>query len=576
MIDKNIFRDIFPFKRQLIFILISNIFQAIMIVSIAYIIAYIADNMLFARFNNSTATPLLVLLFFFFCIKAVLNYVNHRQMEKISLHVQSNLRKKLLAVLAYHMHKTPQRDKGQWLALVTKGVDKLDVYLTSFLPQMGLLVAIPIVLLIFAFINDWISGLIFLFTAPLIPLFMILIGKIADKENKRQWALFQKLTVYMADLLPGLLVIKAYNQTKRQLAVISENGNTFSKATLKVLRIAFLSAFMLEFISTLSIAIIAVNIGLRLLYAQANFLPAFFILLIAPQFYQPFRQFGAAFHDAMNGITASSEIYETVSILNAQDSKKDKVILADDFVLNLELKAISYRYIDAKSWSLDNISLSIGKGEHIVLTGGNGAGKSTLFGLLSSQIIPTKGTIYLSGQDLSSIDKSWWQSKIGWVAQEPYIFTTTIRENILLGRDFDDDTILNLCQLVNLYDFVRSLPEGLDTIIGDTKKLSSGQKRRLGLARALIAKPKLLLLDEPMENLDMKNEQLIQEILNGLDKDITVIIIGHRLQTLLQADRLIYLENGKIIDNKEILQTINEYKTASVFNESNLQQGSEK
>lgn len=575
MIDKNLLRDIFPFKRQLIFILVSNIFQAIMIVSIAYIIAYIADNMLFAKLNNSTATPLLVLLFFFFCIKAILNYVNHRQMEKISLYVQSKLREKLLTVLAYNLDKTANRDKGQWLALVTKGVDKLDIYLTSFLPQLGLLVAIPIILLIFAFINDWISGLIFLFTAPLIPLFMILIGKIADKENKRQWALFQKLTIYMADLLPGLLVIKAYNQTQRQLSVINNNGNTFSKATLKVLRIAFLSAFMLEFISTLSIAIIAVNIGLRLLYGQAEFLPAFFILLIAPQFYQPFRQFGAAFHDAMNGITASSEIYQIVAKLGLQNKDKNLERLPDDTSLRLVIENLSYRYKDSKSWSLDNVSLTIDKGERIVLTGGNGAGKSTLFSLLLGHETPTKGTIYLSGYDLKKIDKQWWQRQIGWVAQEPYIFNTSIRENISLGRNFDDDAIMAMARLVNLQAFIQSLPEGLDTIIGETKKLSSGQKRRIGLARALIGRPKLLLLDEPMENLDMKNEQMIQEILNNLDKDITIITIGHRLQTLLQAERLIYLENGKLKDNKEILQVIKAYHENSLFNENNTVKGSE-
>lgn len=575
MIDKNLLRDIFPFKRQLIFILVSNIFQAIMIVSIAYIIAYIADNMLFAKLNNSTATPLLVLLFFFFCLKAILNYVNHRQMGKISLYVQSNLREKLLTVLAYNLDKTAKRDKGQWLALVTKGVDKLDVYLTSFLPQLGFLVAIPIILLIFAFINDWISGLIFLFTAPLIPLFMILIGKIADKENKRQWAVFQKLTMYMADLLPGLLIIKAYNQTKRQLEVINQNGNTFSTVTLKVLRIAFLSAFVLEFISTLSIAIIAVNIGLRLLYGQAEFLPAFFILLIAPQFYQPFRQFGAAFHDAMNGITASSEIYQTIAMLKHECDKEKSDYLAESFEFNLAIKNVSYRYIDSNSWSLEDISLSIDKGERIVLTGGNGAGKSTLFSLLLGYDQPSEGSIYVSGVDLSKLDKKWWQSQIGWVAQEPYIFNASIRENISLGRNFADNDILAVAKLVNLETFIQDLPEGLDTVIGERKQLSSGQKRRLGLARALISKPKLLLLDEPMENLDMKNEQMLQTILNNLDKDVTIITIGHRLQTLLQAERLIYLEDGKIKDNEKLLGIINSYRNDSIFNKLDSVEGSE-
>ena len=329
MLDKNIVKDILPYKKTLILVILSNIIQATMIVSISYIIAYLADKLLFDELGHSAATPFLVLLFFFFIVKAVLNYINRLKMEEISLKVQSRLRYELLKAMAQDFKAAEKKPEGQWLALVTKGVDKLDTYLTGFLPQLGILLTFPAVLLICTFISDWISGLIFLVTAPLIPFFMVLIGKIADKENKKQWHLFQKLTVFMTDLLPGLLVVKAYNQTQRQIEQMRENGAKFSMATLKVLKIAFLSAFMLEFIATISIAVIAVNIGLRLLYGQAEFLPVFFCLLIAPQFYQPFRQFGAAFHDAMNGITAASEIYALVHGQETAGTEKD-----DDFICN--------------------------------------------------------------------------------------------------------------------------------------------------------------------------------------------------------------------------------------------------
>lgn len=559
MIDKNLLKDIFPFKRQLILVMISNIMQAMMIVAIAYIIAYIADKLLLSRLESSTATPLLVLLFFFFGIKAILNYFNHYQMEKISLNVQSNLRKQLFEVLAQRSFLAEEYAKGQWLALITKGVDKLDIYLTSFIPQLGLLSTIPLILLIFTFINDWISGLIFLITAPLIPFFMILIGKIADKENKKQWQVFQRLTMYMADLLPGLLIVKAYNQTQRQLSEINKNGELFSQATLKVLRIAFISAFMLEFISTLSIAIIAVNIGLRLIYAQVEFLPVFFILLIAPQFYQPFRQFGSAFHDAMNGITASSEIYAMIDRLNCAKENKINLKFNDEDIVQIELKNVCYKYKDSDKWALDNLSLKIRAGKQIVLTGDNGAGKSTLFKLLLGIEKYQSGEILVNDYNLAELDKQWWQSQIGWVAQEPYVFSATIRENITLGRDIKLDEIKNICQLVNLDEFIKSLPQGYDTEITSAIKLSFGQKRRLALARALIGRPKLLLLDEPMENLDVYNEKLIQKILFDLKGKVTVIIIGHRLQTLKNTDELIYLQQGKLADSKEIQAKINYY-----------------
>lgn len=557
MIDKNLLKDIFPFKRQLILVMISNIMQAMMIVAIAYIIAYIADKLLLSRLESSTATPLLVLLFFFFGIKAILNYFNHYQMEKISLNVQSNLRKQLFEVLAQRNFLANSYAKGQWISLITKGVDKLDIYLTSFIPQLGLLSTIPLILLIFTFVNDWISGLIFLITAPLIPFFMILIGKIADKENKKQWQVFQKLTMYMADLLPGLLIVKAYNQTQRQLSEINKNGKLFSQATLKVLRIAFISAFMLEFISTLSIAIIAVNIGLRLIYGHVEFLPVFFILLIAPQFYQPFRQFGSAFHDAMNGITASSEIYAMIDKLNCIKESKANLKFDDTDIVQIELKNVYYKYQDNDKWAIDDLSLKIEKGKQIVLTGDNGAGKSTLFKLLLGIEKCQSGEILINDYNLADLDKQWWQSQIGWVAQEPYIFSATIRENITLGRDFNLKEIEHICQLVNLDEFIKSLSQGYDTEITSAINLSSGQKRRLGLARALIGRPKLLLLDEPMENLDVYNEKLIQRILSDLKNKVTVIIIGHRLQTLKNADELIYLQQGKLVDNEKIKDKIN-------------------
>ena len=557
MIDKNLLKDIFPFKRQLILVMISNIMQAMMIVAIAYIIAYIADKLLLSRLESSTATPLLVLLFFFFCIKAILNYFNHYQMEKISLNVQSNLRKQLFEVLAQRSFLANSYAKGQWIALITKGVDKLDIYLTSFIPQLGLLSTIPLILLIFTFINDWISGLIFLITAPLIPFFMILIGKIADKENKKQWQIFQKLTMYMADLLPSLLIVKAYNQTQRQLSEINKNGKLFSQATLKVLRIAFISAFMLEFISTLSIAIIAVNIGLRLIYGYVEFLPVFFILLIAPQFYQPFRQFGSAFHDAMNGITASSEIYAMIDKLNCIKESKANLKFDDADMVQIELKNVYYKYQDSDKWAIDDLSLKIEKGKQFVLTGDNGAGKSTLFKLLLGIEKCQSGEILINDYNLADLDKQWWQSQIGWVAQEPYIFSATISENITLGRDFNLKEIEHICQLVNLDEFIKSLPQGYDTEMTSAMNLSSGQKRRLGLARALIGRPKLLLLDEPMENLDVYNEKLIQKILSDLKNKVTVIIIGHRLQTLKNADELIYLQQGKLVDSEKIKDKIN-------------------
>lgn len=559
MLDKNIVKDILPYKTTLIFIIFFNIIQATMIVSISYIIAYLADKLLFDELGHSAATPFLVLLFFFFIVKAVLNYINRLKMEDISLNLQSRLRYELLRAMAQDFKAAEKKPEGEWLALVTKGVDKLDAYLTVFLPQMGILMTFPVVLLICAFISDWISGLIFLITAPLIPFFMVLIGKIADKENKRQWQLFQKLTVFMADLLPGLLVIKAYNQTQRQIEQIRKNGEKFSTATLKVLKIAFLSAFMLEFIATISIAVIAVNIGLRLLYGQADFMPVFFCLLIAPQFYQPFRQFGAAFHDAMNGITASSEIYALV-----HRRKNVNTQGCSDFIMQkpprISFDNVSYAYEENRA-VLKNLSFVVEAGSQVVLTGVNGAGKSTIFKLLLKMIEVEYGKIMIDDTDLSDISTECWLDNIGWVAQEPYIFNMSLRENITMGRVCSEARLKEVMQLVNLMDFIRRQPLGYDSIVGGGVKLSSGQKRRLGLARALLCQPKLLLLDEPMENLDSQNEEIIKSVLEKLKGKVTVMIIAHRRQTIEAADKIIMLDKGRIKEYGGVkeLKAVNSY-----------------
>lgn len=556
MLDKNILKDIFPYKKSLIFIILSNIIQATMIVSISYIIAYLADKLLFDELNHSAATPFLALLFFFFVVKAVLNYINRLKLEEISLNLQSKLRYKLLQALALDFKSIQRKPKGQWLAIITKGVDKLDVYLTSFIPQFGLLITIPLVLVIFTFINDWISGLIFLFTAPLIPFFMILIGKIADKENKKQWQVFQKLAVYMADLLPGLLVVKAYNQTQRQLKQVEENGEKFSEATLKVLKIAFISAFMLEFIATISIAIIAVNIGLRLLYGQVSFLPAFFCLLVAPQFYQPFRQFGSAFHEAMNGIVASSEIYKLIQA--APNNKQKNIVLEMEKAPQIIFENVDFSYKNDEN-VLKDLNFTIKAGSQVVLTGANGAGKSTIFKLLLKLLDVKAGKILVDGKNLYDIDEQSWLNNIGWVAQEPYVFKSSLRENITLGRACSKTQLERVTQLVNLTEFIKKQEHGYDSIVGGAINLSSGQKRRLGLARALLCNPKVLLLDEPMENLDSKNEELIKSVLEKLKGKVTVIIIAHRRQTIEAADKIMILDKG----------TIKEYGSAEELKKTN-------
>lgn len=545
MIDKNIFKDILPLKKYLYLAVLSDFVQAVLLAGASCITAYLAGRLLYAQLSFEAAAPFLALLFFFLTAKAVLAHCNQIKIEEISLKVQSRLRLMLLSALSRRRELPGRYAEGQWLALVTRGVDRLDAYITGFLPQLSALAVFPPVLLACAFYSDWISGAIFLGTAPLIPLFMILIGKLADKENKRQWQVFQRLTSYMADLLPGLLVLKAYNQAERQLAQMEQRGRDFSTATLKVLRIAFLSAFMLEFITTLSIAVIAVNIGLRLIYGEAQFVPVFFMLLLAPQFYLPFRRFGASFHEAMNGITAASEIYglqAQLAELNDENTANAKPVKKWDAAPEVQFQDVYFSY--ENGGGLRGLSFTAPAGRQTVITGPNGAGKSTAFKLILNLLQPDSGRISADGADMSRLSAAERRQLIGWAAQEPYLFFASVRDNITMGRPCSEAQLRRTAEQVNLAAFIESLPEGYDTMIGGSTKLSAGQMRRLGLARALFSEPRLLLLDEPMENLDRENEDDIQAILARLRGKTTVLIIAHRLHTIASADKIVMVENG--------------------------------
>lgn len=549
MIDKNIFKDILPFKKYLYLAVLSDFIQAVLLAGASYITAHLAGRLLYAQLSIEAAAPFLALLFFFLTAKAVLAHCNQIKIEEISLKVQSRLRLMLLFALARRRELPGRYAEGQWLALVTRGVDRLDAYITGFLPQLGTLAVFPPVLLACAFYSDWISGAIFLGTAPLIPLFMILIGKLADRENKRQWQVFQRLTAYMADLLPGLLVLKAYNQAERQLAQMEQRGRDFSTATLKVLRIAFLSAFMLEFITTLSIAVIAVNIGLRLIYGEAQFVPVFFMLLLAPQFYLPFRRFGASFHEAMNGITAASEIYglqAQLSGLNDESSAEADSAKKWDKAPEVKFEDVCFTY--GNGHGLKGLSFTAPAGQQTVITGPNGAGKSTAFKLMLNLLKPESGRISAGGADVSRLSAAQRRQLIGWAAQDPYLFSASVRDNIALGRPCSEAQLHRTAQRVNLDRFIEKLPDGYDTIIGGSTRLSAGQMRRLGLARALLSEPQLLLLDEPMENLDRENEDDIQSILAKLRGKATVLIIAHRLHTIASADKIVMVDGGRLLE----------------------------
>ncbi len=341
----------------------------------------------------------------------------------------------------------------------------------------------PLIILVVVFPLDWLTGLIFLLTAPLIPLFMVLIGKEAEKRTSRQWRLLGRLSTHFLDVLQGLRTLKAFGLSKRQGRVIRSVSEEYARVTLGVLRVAFLSALALELLATISTAIVAVQIGLRLLYGQITFVESLFILILAPEFYFPLRQLGAAYHSGMDGIAAAGRIYALLETNSELQTGGTAPVPALETGGEIRFEEVHFAYQQGDRPSLQDVSLSIPLGGHTALVGASGAGKSTLFSLLMGFIQPDAGRIVVDGVPLSEIEMNAWRAQVSWVPQFPYLFHQTVAENILVARPGASRTeVIKAAQKANAHEFISNLPKGYDTMIGERGvRLSGGQAQRSGL-----------------------------------------------------------------------------------------------
>jgi ATP-binding cassette, subfamily C, bacterial CydD len=487
--------------------------------------------------------------------------------------VKSQLRRKLTAHL---VRLGPAwlggQQAGELAALSSKGLDALDPYFARFLPQLVLAVAVPVAVLIRVALADWISALVIAVTLPLIPVFAVLVGLQTRARTQRQWRLLARLSGHFLDVVQGLPTLKLFGRDRAQADVIREVTDQYRSATMATLRIAFLSALVLELSAALATALVAVEVGLRLLAGHVSYQTALLVLLLTPEAYLPLRAVGAQFHASMEGVTAAGRVCDILGEPLPATLSSAPPLPPDLRHATIQLNAVSLAYDTRQRAAVDHVSCSIRPGDWIVLTGPSGAGKSSLLALLLRFAAPTEGRITVSQEgeggdgadpvDIAGLDLAAWRRQIAWVPQRPHLFEGTVASNIALGQpDATAADIARAAAAAGAAEFIAALPGGFAAPLGERgSRLSAGQRQRIALARAFLRDAPLLLLDEPVAHLDPITARQIMDTIERLMSGRTVLLVTHRQawSTPGLGGRELRLDQGRLVLASGCLGTVPE------------------
>ena len=541
-----------------------------LLIAQAWLLARIVNAVVFDAQNLSSQQVSLWTLLGVFLLRSLLIWAAEQAAFEAAAQVKHRLRSDLLAAVHARGPARLLASHADLVNTLVDGVEALDAYYARYLPTMSLVVWLPLSLLVFVFVSDGLSALILLLTAPLIPLFMMLVGRGAERRNQQQWASLNRLGTHLLDVIQGLTTLRLFNASRREATAVANLAEQYRQRSMSVLRIAFLSSFVLEFFATISIAIVAVMIGFRLYFGEMDFQHGFFVLLLAPEFYLPLRNLGTHYHARMQAIAA----IEQIEALRDTGLLAGEQGFAETFHASavapqqeagsalLRLRDLQQCYPDGRQ-GLAGVDLDLHRGELLAVVGESGAGKSSLMQAILGFLPLRQGRIEVDPR-LPANDLADWQAHCLWLPQQPWFAAATLADNLhLADAQASDAQMRSVLARCGLADWLATLPLGLATQIGEGgQAMSGGQAHALAMARALLKHAELWLLDEPAAHLDVSREAEMIALLGEVKRDRCIVVITHRLDLLRAADRIALMVGGRVQavgTHEELLQCAPEY-----------------
>ena len=559
-VDPRLLRHAAAARRFLVLSVLLGVATAVTVIAQAHLLADVVARGFLGGADLAAVAGALVALTAVVTIRAALTWGSDVAAHHAAAGVRTQLRRRLLQRLATDGPVALlERSRGDLAVTATRGVEALDGYFARYLPQLVLAAVVPVIAIAWIWPRDRLSVLVLIITLPLIPVFMALIGMLANRRVARQWRTMQRLGGHFLEVLAGLPTLKTLGAADRQRDRVIEVTERFRASTMGTLRIAFLSAGWLELMAMIGTAMIAVGIGLRLVEGTLDLQTGLAVLILAPEIYLPVRAVGQQFHASMEGMEAAGDVLDVIDAdLPAATPPTDGRPTTETptaGTTTVRLQDVWLTFPGRERPALAGVGLDIRPGERLGLIGPTGAGKSSILTLLLGMATAEHGEVVVatdttgSERPLATLDPDRWRAGIGWVPQRPHLVAGTIADNLRLGRPgATDEEVAEAARLAALDEFIADLPLGLHQPVGeDGTRLSGGQRRRIALARALLRRPSLLLLDEPTSDLDPITAARVIATLEGLPREVTVVVVTHATSLVQRLDRVAVIADGRVL-----------------------------